>query len=100
MNTPTLEAIVTALDNAKQRATYGAVAGFLDRPATFLMQGIPRNPLYSWVVNAETHMPTGYTVEQMADGLQSIPHVIASADELDNWLRDRRRLTALAARNR
>ncbi len=56
-----LEDVVDFLDRRQLRATYGAVASVVGRPATFLMSGIPRSPRYSWMVNQKTLLPTHYT---------------------------------------
>lgn len=89
MSPVTLDDIVSQLASAHQRATYGAVAGLLDRPAAFVMQGAPRNHRYSWVVNAESLMPTGYTSEEMDPRLTESSEVIMTAGDLDAWLRNR-----------
>lgn len=91
MTTHSLDSIAAALAAARQRATYGAVAGILDRPPAYLMQGAPRTPMFSWIVNAETLMPTGYEAEQMAADLKSSPDVIRSAAALEAWLSARTR---------
>ncbi len=82
----TLEEMVDRLDRHRQRATYGAVAGVLGRPATFLMGGIPRSPRYSWVVNKATGEPTGYGADGRHAELYSRKQVIEDADELRGWL--------------
>lgn len=86
MSAHTLDSIAHALAGARQRATYGAVAGLLGRPSAFLMQGVPRTPLFSWIVNAKTLMPTGYTEEQIAAELTSTTTVIRSASSLEAFL--------------
>jgi hypothetical protein len=65
----TLDEVLAHLDRHHQRATYGAVGRIVDRPPTFLMGGRPRDRLHSWVVNQETHLPTGYTQEQVHPAL-------------------------------
>lgn len=50
------------------------------------MQGVPRTPLFSWIVNAKTLMPTGYTEEQIAAELTSTTTVIRSASSLEAFL--------------
>lgn len=86
MSAHTLESIANALAAARQRATYGAVAGLLGRPSAFLMQGVPRTPLFSWIVNAKTLMPTGYSEEQIASELTSSTKVIRTASALEEFL--------------
>ena len=78
----TLDAVVAALARHQRRATYGAVAGLLARPATFLMQGRPRDALNSWVVNAETGEPTGYTADQCDPWLRRHPEVLRTPGEV------------------
>lgn len=82
-----LDKIVRLLAAHQQRATYGAVAGVLNRPAQFVMQGAPRTHLYSWAVNAETLLPTGYTEEEMDPRLLDNPEVIMTSLELEDWIR-------------
>lgn len=91
MSTHSLESIAAALAEGRQRATYGAVAGLLDRPPAYLMQGAPRTPMFSWIVNAETLLPTGYTEEQMAAELTASTEVIRTAAALEQWLSERTR---------
>ena len=52
--------VLFALEAARTRATYGAVAGHLSVTPRFLMTGRPRDPLHSWVVSKATGLPTGY----------------------------------------
>jgi len=49
-----LDKIIARLSEQNQRASYGAIAGFLGGGATarYLMDGRPRNPENSWVVAA------------------------------------------------
>jgi hypothetical protein len=49
-----LERIISRLNEQNQRASYGAIAGFLGGGATprYLTDGRPRNPMNSWVVAA------------------------------------------------
>jgi hypothetical protein len=78
----TLDEVLTHLHRHHQRATYGAVVRIVDRPATFLMGGRPRDHLHSWVVNQKTHLPTGYKREQMHPALTERDEVISDPDEL------------------
>lgn len=59
-----LEEIVSALNERKQRATYGAVAGVLGVTPHTVMGSRPRGPKYSWVV-AVSGAPTGYAESQI-----------------------------------
>ena len=86
----TLDEILDQLGRYHQRATYGAVGGLVERPPPFLMGGRPRDPRHSWVVNQETHLPTGYTVDQMHPALEARPEVFSDPDELEAWLQDPR----------
>jgi hypothetical protein len=85
-----LDGIIDVLDKYHQRATYGAVAGVLERPARFLMQGMPRNPRNSWVVAADSLLPTGYSAEEMHPSLTRNGFVLTTAEELSTWLELRR----------
>lgn len=82
----TLDEVIALLARHHQRATYGAVAGVVDRPPAFLMGGLPRDHRNSWVVNQETHLPTGYTPEQMDPALFERSEVITIAAALSQWL--------------
>ena len=81
-----LDEIVDALDRHHQRATYGAVAGLLGRPAAFLVTGIPRSPRYSWIVNQKTLVPTGYAAEETHPALRQKSFVLLNEKELRAWL--------------
>lgn len=79
--------VLRCLDAKKQRATYGAVAGVLGG----IPQGVssllgPRRPLASWVVSAATGMPTGYTPDELAEGLLERGDVIRTRDALLTFL--------------
>ncbi len=88
MMTRQLDDVLDLLDRYHQRATYGAVGGVVDRPPAFLMSGLPRNHRHSWVVNAETLLPTGYVDAEMHPALRECAAVISSAAALDEWLHD------------
>lgn len=81
-----LEEIVTLLDRQKQRATYGAVAGYLGVPQQSLMKGLPMEQRYSWVVNAKEGMPTGYPTEALHPALVARIAVIKDTESLSKWL--------------
>ena len=74
--------ILVALDAAKTRATYGAVAGQLGVPAMFLMNGRPRDPLHSWVVSKKTGLPTGYPETLWHTDLLRHDRILVTADDL------------------
>jgi hypothetical protein len=96
-----LDDIVTKLNEGKQRATYGAVAGVLGVSALTVMNDRPRNPLNSWVVAKHTSnpphfrrvrgRPTHYEDNQIdSDCLDQIrqdsDNIIEDADTLRNFL--------------
>jgi len=82
-----LDAILDELNRYHQRATYGAVAALVDRPALYLMGGQPRDERHSWVVNQDTRMPSGYSKTETHPEIISRATVL-SAEELERWLRD------------
>lgn len=79
---PDLDDVLLALERARTRATYGAVAGVTGGVAPYLMNGRPRNPRHSWVVNAQTGRPTHYEPQDEHPELYVSDYVIGSADEL------------------
>jgi hypothetical protein len=89
-----LDDIVTRLNERKQRATYGAVAGILGVLPRGVMGGRQKNHKYSWVVAATGSWrgwPTGYTNEQIhPDCLRQIrdhlDNLIENSAELRRWL--------------
>ena len=81
-----LDEIIDRLNADRQRATYGAVAGVLDRPAAFLMSGRPRDARHSWIVNAQTLLPTGFSEQDIHLELAERTHVLADAASLRGWL--------------
>lgn len=82
----TLDEIIERLDAQRQRATYGAVAGFLNRPPRNLMAGRDRSPRASWIVSSQTGRPTGYEEAAMHAELESSERVLSSPAELRDWL--------------
>jgi hypothetical protein len=82
----TLDAILDLLSQYHQRATYGAVGGVLGTPAAFVMQGRPRDPRLSWVVNQETGDPTGYVPAQCDPNLYVRDAVLKTEAALLAWL--------------
>lgn len=81
-----LDDIVAYLNAAQVRATYGAVAkvvGGIAQSIGARLGGVAgRRPEASWVVNAETGLPTGFLPEQRHPALLKNMDVIASPDEL------------------
>jgi len=83
MSDPRLDEVLRFLNSEQIRATYGAVAG--------VVGGIPqsigarlghRRPEASWVVNANTKLPTGYAPAEMHPALRRTQDVIESGSEL------------------
>jgi hypothetical protein len=81
-----LEGIVTLLDQQKQRATYGAVAGYLGVAQRSLMKGLEKNHRYSWIVNTKTGQPTGYPDDAIHPALVVRSIVIKDAESLASWI--------------
>ena len=86
MSDQRLDQILDLLNRHHQRATYGAVGSIVDRPASFLMGGRPRDQRHSWIVNKETGLPTGYGEEHMHPKLRSKDRVLKTSQELEDWL--------------
>ena len=80
---PKLRRIVGYLNATKIRATYGAVGELLGVPgrAVGAMLG-RRRPEVSWVVNARTGKPTGYSAKQCHPDLYKNPYIIRTGEEL------------------
>ena len=83
---PSLDHILDLLERHRQRATYGAVGAVVGVRAQFVMNGRPRDPRHSWVVNRLDGQPTGYTEEQKHPALTTRAAVISSGEELEAWL--------------
>ena len=86
MPADTLDQILDALHLARQRATYGAVAGTLGAAPRTLMKSRERDQRHSWVVSRKTGLPTGYEPEQQHPELLLNDRVIESRDEMASWL--------------
>ena len=86
--TLSLDSILDLLDRFHQRASYGAVAGLIDRPPHYLMTGRPRDPRHSWVVSQDTWLPTGYFKDQVHPDIISRERVLLSVEELESWLQN------------
>ena len=82
----TLEEIVDLLDEHGKRATYGAVASVLGHSPRSLLKGRERGRRFSWIVNRETGLPTGYPDDQLDPRLKESGPVIVSDAELRQWL--------------
>ena len=81
-----MEGILDALDLARQRATYGAVAAALGKSPRMLMVGRERDMRHSWVVSRRNGQPTGYEPTQVHPELTHSARVIDSREELEQWL--------------
>lgn len=86
MSNFTLDQVLDALDRGHQRATYGAVAGFLNAAPRTLMKGRSRDQRHSWVVSSHSNEPTGYTADQIHPALREHEQVLTTRDELERWL--------------
>jgi len=81
-----LTKLLYQLQDGRQRASYGAAADLLNAVPMFLMRGRPRDPLHSWIVNASTGLPTGYSDDDAHSELLANDRVLISGDELRTWL--------------
>ena len=82
----TLDQILDTLEQARQRATYGAVASVLGTTPRTLMKGRERDRHHSWVVNRTSGKPTGYDDTLLHPELAHNEHLIESREELETWL--------------
>jgi len=83
-----LDQILDALHKHHQRATYGAVAALVGAIPRAVLSGRKRDWRHSWVVNEETGLPTGYSEMRMHSSLTERSHVIASGEELQQWIQN------------
>ena len=84
-----LEQILEKLESHEQPATYGAVGGVVGVHHRAVMLGRPRTYRNSWVINKETHEPTGYQPEEIHPALALAvreKRVIETPEDLDDWL--------------
>ena len=86
MTTHTMDSILDHLNDARQRATYGAVAAVVGTSPRTLMAGCERDLRHSWVVSRKTGTPTGYADELMHPDLMASERIIESREELLRWL--------------
>ncbi len=82
----TLDGILDALEHARQRATYGAVASLLGKTPRALMRGKDRGQHHSWIVNRNNGLPTGYDEALLHPELARNEHIIDSREDLEAWL--------------
>jgi hypothetical protein len=82
----TLEDVVRFLNEQKIRATYGAVAevvgGIAQGIGARLDRLYAKNPQASWVVNAESGLPTGYNLRERHPSLLISTDVITNGGQL------------------
>jgi hypothetical protein len=83
---PTLDEILEILERHHQRATFGAVAGFLGRDPRSLFSGYTRTPRTAWVVSKSTGLPTGTKETDYPAGLRQNERIINTPEDLHLWL--------------
>ena len=84
-----MDEILDTLQQARQRATYGAVAAIVGSSPRTLMAGRERDQRHSWVVSRKNGQPTGYEADQMHPELMCSERVIETREELERWLATR-----------
>ena len=84
-----LDEIVDLLDQHGQRATYGAVAAVVGHSPRSLLKGRERGRRFSWIVNRETGLPSGYAEDQIDPRLPASGPVLANHAELQAALERR-----------
>ena len=89
MPATTMDQILEALNDARQRATYGAVAAVVGVSPRALMSGRERSQRHSWVVNLKTGLPTDYADELMHPALATNTTILKTKDDLATWLASR-----------
>ena len=78
-----LDEIIRFLNDQRIRATYGAVAGLLGVSPRGLGAHLgSRRPEVSWIVNAETGVPTDYNRQEIHPDLFSKAEIIHTGSEL------------------
>ena len=78
-----LAEIILFLNENKVRATYGAVAEILGVvPRSMGARLGPRHPEASWIVNADTGLPTGYSPTEIHPEVLTSTQLIRSAAAL------------------
>jgi hypothetical protein len=80
--------VIDCLSSTKTRATYSAVASVLGcDPAAAAQYLGTRRPAASWIVNAETGEPTGYTRAQIDPDLYKATAIIRTGRDLGELIR-------------
>ena len=89
MQTQTMDQILDELNDAHQRATYGAVSAIVGSSPRTLMSGRERNQRHSWIVNFRSGLPTDYAPELMHPALTSNEVILKTREDLTAWLAGR-----------
>ena len=93
MDDPELDKILVFLNQEQIRATYGAVAALLGiLPRSMGVRLGPHSLKKSWIVNADSGEPTGYTTADIHPALKRNSEIIRTAVVL------RRRMTSATRR--
>jgi hypothetical protein len=78
-----LDEVIRFLNDERIRVTYGAVAGLLGVPPRGLGSHLgSRRPEVSWIVNAQTGVPTDYNRQEIHPDLFSKAEIIRTGSEL------------------
>ena len=89
---PSLIKFVEFLDRNKIRATYGAIADAAGVPRRSVGKLLgDRCPLASWIVNANSGDPTGYSQIEKHPDLHTHKEIITSGDDLVPRMRREKR---------
>lgn len=86
MSTHSLDDVLSALNQHRQRATYSAVAALVGQTPRSLMHGKPRAQTNSWIVSKQSGRPSGYADADVHPELLANEKVLATRDELSEWL--------------
>lgn len=85
----TVNQILDCLNRERVRATYGEVGEMLGLPAQSVGRALGGHTRRaSWVVNAKTGKPTGYSADMMHPDLCRTRRVIKTGAELSRLLRE------------
>src|SRR5687767_10992837 len=80
---PLLEETLQFLNSTRMRATYGAVAQLLGvEPISMGARLGPHRPEASWIVSAESGLPTGYGPNETHPDLLSNPDILREGTDL------------------
>ena len=87
LSTYELTDVIRYLNDAQIRATYGAVAelvgGIARGIGARLTQIYSKSAEASWVVSADSGLPTGYAPNQRHPGLMRTSHIVTTGRELE-----------------